>query len=52
MRRLEPTATDAVIMARARVRSFVVVTHDLDFSALLSSAVIALAFSKMDLARA
>ena len=33
----EPTATDAVIMAWARNRGFVVVTHDLDFSALLAS---------------
>src|SRR6266536_6055872 len=33
----EPTATDAVIMAWARDRGFVVVTHDLDFSALLAS---------------
>ena len=32
-----PTATDAVIMAWARERGFVVVTHDLDFSALLAS---------------
>ena len=33
----EATATDAVIMAWARDRGFVVVTHDLDFSALLAS---------------
>ena len=33
----EPTATDAVIMAWARDRGFVVLTHDLDFSALLAS---------------
>ena len=33
----EPTATDAVIMAWARDRGFVVVTHDLDFSAPLAS---------------
>ena len=33
----EPSATDAVIMAWARDRGFVVVTHDLDFSALLAS---------------
>ena len=33
----EPTATDAVIMTWARDRGFVVVTHDLDFSALLAS---------------
>jgi len=33
----EPTAADAVIMAWARDRGFVVVTHDLDFSALLAS---------------
>ena len=33
----EPTATDAVIMAWARARSFVVITHDHDFSALLAS---------------
>ncbi len=33
----EPTATDAVIMAWARDRGFVVVTHDLDFSAILAS---------------
>ena len=32
----EPTATDAVIMAWARDRGFVVITHDLDFSALLA----------------
>ena len=32
-----PTATDAVIMAWARERGFVVVTHDLDFSAILAS---------------
>jgi len=32
-----PTATDAVIMAWARARGFVVVTHDLDFSAILTS---------------
>jgi predicted nuclease of predicted toxin-antitoxin system len=31
-----PTATDAVIMAWARDRGFVVMTHDLDFSALLA----------------
>jgi predicted nuclease of predicted toxin-antitoxin system len=31
-----PTATDAVIMAWARDRGFVVITHDLDFSALLA----------------
>jgi predicted nuclease of predicted toxin-antitoxin system len=30
-----PTATDAGIMAWARDHSFVVITHDLDFSALL-----------------
>ena len=33
----EPTATDAVIMAWARGRGFVVITHDLDFSAILAS---------------
>jgi len=33
----EPNATDAVIMARAREQGFVVITHDLDFSALLAS---------------
>ena len=33
----EPTATDAVIMGWARGRGFVVITHDLDFSALLAS---------------
>ena len=33
----EPTATDAVIMTWARDRGFVVVTHDLDFSAILAS---------------
>jgi len=33
----EPTATDAVIMAWVRDRGFVVLTHDLDFSALLAS---------------
>jgi predicted nuclease of predicted toxin-antitoxin system len=33
----EPSATDAVIMAWARDRGFVVVTHGLDFSALLAS---------------
>ncbi len=33
----EPTATDAVIMAWARDRGFVVVTHDLDFAAILAS---------------
>ncbi|MBI2528712.1 MAG: DUF5615 family PIN-like protein [Candidatus Rokubacteria bacterium] len=33
----EPSATDAVIMAWARDRGFVVVTHDLGFSALLTS---------------
>jgi len=33
----EPTATDAVIMAWARNRGFVVITHDLDFSALLAA---------------
>ena len=33
----DPTATDAVVMAWARDRGFVVVTHDLDFSALLAS---------------
>jgi len=33
----EPTATDAVIMAWARDHGFVVITHDLDFSALLAS---------------
>ncbi len=33
----EPTATDAVIMAWARDRGFVVVTHDLDFSPILAS---------------
>jgi predicted nuclease of predicted toxin-antitoxin system len=33
----EPTATDAVIMAWARGRRFVVITHDLDFSAILAS---------------
>ena len=32
----EPTATDTVIMAWARDRGFVVITHDLDFSALLA----------------
>ncbi|MGQ0848904.1 MAG: DUF5615 family PIN-like protein [Actinomycetota bacterium] len=32
----EPTATDAVIMGWARDRGFVVITHDLDFSALLA----------------
>ena len=31
------TAADAVIMAWARDRGFVVITHDLDFSALLAS---------------
>ena len=31
------TATDAVIMAWARDRGVVVITHDLDFSALLAS---------------
>ena len=33
----EPTATDAAIMAWARDRGFVVITHDLDFSAILAS---------------
>jgi predicted nuclease of predicted toxin-antitoxin system len=33
----EPTATDAVIMAWARGRGFVVITHDLDFPAILAS---------------
>jgi predicted nuclease of predicted toxin-antitoxin system len=33
----DPTATDAVIMAWARDHGFVVVTHDLDFSALLAN---------------
>ena len=33
----DPTATDAVIMAWARGRGFVVMTHDLDFSALLAA---------------
>lgn len=33
----ESTATDAVIMAWARDHGFVVITHDLDFSALLAS---------------
>lgn len=33
----EPTATDAVIMAWARNRGFVVITYDLDFSALLAA---------------
>ena len=33
----ERTATDAVIMGWARDRGFVVITHDLDFSALLAS---------------
>jgi predicted nuclease of predicted toxin-antitoxin system len=33
----EPTATDAIIMAWARDHGFVVITHDLDFSALLAS---------------
>ena len=33
----EPNATDAVVMARAREQGFVVITHDLDFSALLAS---------------
>ena len=33
----EPTATDAAIMTWARDRGFVVITHDLDFSALLAS---------------
>jgi predicted nuclease of predicted toxin-antitoxin system len=33
----EPTATDAVVMAWARDRGFVVVTHDLDFSAILAT---------------
>jgi len=32
----EATAPDAVIMAWARDRGFVVITHDLDFSALLA----------------
>lgn len=32
-----PTASDAVIMAWARDRGFVVITHDLDFSAILAS---------------
>lgn len=31
------TATDAVIMAWARDHGFVVITHDLDFSAILAS---------------
>lgn len=31
-----PTATDAAIMAWARDHGFVVITHDLDFSALLA----------------
>jgi len=38
VRRLEPTATDAVIMARAHVRSFVVVTHDLGWMRALTRA--------------
>jgi len=33
----EPTATDAVVMAWARDRGFVVITHDLDFSAILAT---------------
>ena len=33
----KPTATDAVIMGWARDRGFIVITHDLDFSALLAS---------------
>jgi predicted nuclease of predicted toxin-antitoxin system len=33
----EPTASDAIIMAWARDNGFVVITHDLDFSALLAS---------------
>jgi predicted nuclease of predicted toxin-antitoxin system len=33
----EPTATDLVIMGWARAHGFVVITHDLDFSALLAS---------------
>jgi len=33
----DPTATDRVIMAWARDRGFVVITHDLDFSAILAS---------------
>lgn len=32
----EPNAPDSVIMAWARDRGFVVITHDLDFSALLA----------------
>jgi predicted nuclease of predicted toxin-antitoxin system len=33
----EPTASDAIIVACARDNGFVVITHDLDFSALLAS---------------
>ena len=33
----EPTATDAVVMAWARDGGFVVIIHDLDFSAILAT---------------
>jgi predicted nuclease of predicted toxin-antitoxin system len=33
----DPRATDAVVMACARERGYVVITHDLDFSALLAT---------------
>jgi predicted nuclease of predicted toxin-antitoxin system len=33
----EPTATDAAILDYAKKHSFVVLTHDLDFSAILSA---------------